>query len=227
MQKNLENFGGLRLTQTSANTATLLARNFAHSQGCDLLKRRRTQPPYAHPGRSRKAACRRCQATQQPGPEGPLKPGLASWFGHRTWLHGLDALPGATALGRRCPAAPSCARANAFGLRFQRTADAHRQSRGLAAGERVCPTAVGAGAVRPRTAVPALGGLSAEGLTPCRLPLVHPRWWASGDCSGRGACAAFGALRAWALRTPASRYRVLLVACRLRPPGTARLLARA
>lgn len=106
----------------------------------DLLKRRRTWPPYLHKtlhtrkattysnvgershptrtqARSRQAACRRCLATQQPGPEGPLKPGLASWFGHRTWLHGLDALPGATALGRRCPAAPSCARAKGYFVR--------------------------------------------------------------------------------------------------------------
>ena len=48
----------------------------------------------------------------------------------------------------------------------------HRLRRGLAAGERVCPRALGAVVLsHPRASVTRLGPLSAEGLVPRRLPL--------------------------------------------------------
>lgn len=53
-----------------------------------------------------------------------------------------------------------------------------QQAVGLVFPNAFARAAPGAGAVRPRTAVPALGGLSAEGLTPCRLPLhALPGLW--------------------------------------------------
>jgi len=155
------------------------------------------------------ARCTRCKATQTADvtPKSAVETRAFPWLGRRMGLTGWTPYPCSSA-GADAPCGPFAALGQtpstcAFSAPQTRTASGL-----ILLSERVCPTAVGAGAVRPRTAVPALGGLSAEGLAPCRLPLAHVPSWGPGRCSGRLPCAALaGALRALgrsAALTPAS-----------------------
>ena len=184
--------------------------------------------------RSHQAACRRCLATQQPGHEWPLCLGLSDLSGRQVGLTGWTPYPPSSAradapcgplaaLGQR---ATSCARPVAFRTATSTTL----KGGGWRLSVPLCPTAVGAVVLsHPRASVTRLGPLSAEGLVPRRLPL--------------NASAAVGGhrlLRARALRSPngcsprlgrcALPHHAIAccwsLAC-LRPPGTARLLARA
>lgn len=130
-----------------------------------------------------------------------LKPGLFPWLGRRMGLTGWTPYP--------CSSARADAPCGPFAALGQTpstcafSAPQTRSASGLILlSERVCPTAVGAGAVRPRTAVPALGGLSAQGLTPCRLPLhALPGLWDLAVAPAERPARPFGCLRAGALRS--------------------------
>lgn len=106
-------------------------------------------------------------------------------------------------LGPRSPAAPS--------LRSGKLLPAARGQvrpapwRGLPL-EPACPTAVGAGAIRPRTASPRLGGALGWGLVTCRLPLQALSRVGAGQSLRLNAYAPFGALRAGALRSSFARF---------------------
>ncbi|ACY34788.1 hypothetical protein CtCNB1_4042 [Comamonas thiooxydans] len=100
---------------------------------------------------------------------------------HRGGLNGLDALPSTVRLVPACTAAPSCARARGYYVRFQRTGSRTGDAGGSSLFVPPCPTAVGAGVLAPPLGLPALGRLSVVDLvSPVAPPLCTCPPWASG-----------------------------------------------
>lgn len=96
---------------------------------------------------------------------------------------------------------PRCARANAFSVRFQRTALRTGYAGGLLLSERICPSASGPGLYAPGSTATRLGPLSARASCLARLPLhALPGLWGRAAAPAERPARPFGCLRAWALR---------------------------
>ncbi len=141
-----------------------------------------------------------------------------SRFGHRTWLHGLDALPSA------CRLVPACPRSSLrSGKRLLHALSAHRSShrlrRGLATCKDVCPSASGPGTSSPGSAVAALWGPLTNVRTLPGSPIVHPPAWGLTDCYGRLPYAAVPVLFGpWGPARSIRRSSASLPLARILPP---------